>query len=160
MKEKRSGASCVVFEGRIVVTGGFNNNNGDLNTVEVYDHIDDSWTNMPNMVETRSDYKTVAIKNKLFIVGVYFNTYIEVFDSCSNNFVLLKNTFRSLRHTYVSDITTLGNRILIFNNNNGYEQIYDVESGEWIETICRSLQHIKFFSCAKIPKLQWKQCRL
>ena len=115
----RINASCTVFEGKMVVTGG-NADNAEINTVEAYDHIDFSWTNMPNMVETRSDYKTVAIKNKLFIVGGYFNTYIEVFDSCSNNFVLLKNTFRSLRHTYVSDITTLGNGILIFNNNNGY----------------------------------------
>ena len=45
----RENASCAVFEGRIVVTGGYNDNEGLLNTVEAYDHIDYSWKNMPNM---------------------------------------------------------------------------------------------------------------
>ena len=45
----RENSSCAVFEGRIVVSGGYNNNKGLLNTVEAYDHIDDSWKYMPNM---------------------------------------------------------------------------------------------------------------
>ena len=45
----RENSSCAVFEGRIVVSGWYNNNEGLLNTVEAYDHIDDSWKYMPNM---------------------------------------------------------------------------------------------------------------
>ena len=36
MNERRHCAACAVFEGNIVVSGGYNEN-----TVEVYDHVDD-----------------------------------------------------------------------------------------------------------------------
>ena len=45
----RENSSYAVFEGRIVVTGGYNDNEGLLNSVEAYDHIDYSWKYMPNM---------------------------------------------------------------------------------------------------------------
>ena len=48
MNEPRCNFSSAVFEGKIVVSGGFNNET--LNTVESYDHVAKSWTNMPNMV--------------------------------------------------------------------------------------------------------------
>ena len=41
MNEARSAAACSVFEGRIVVTGGINDN-VELNTVESYDHVSNS----------------------------------------------------------------------------------------------------------------------
>ena len=73
--------SCAVFEGRIVVSGGYNN--GFLSTVEAYDHIAEKWTNMLNIVEETYHHKSVAFKNKLFIVGeiqqlVKFMTQIVV----------------------------------------------------------------------------------
>ena len=49
MNEGRHNASCVVFEGRIFVTGGLNENGRNLDTVEAYDHIDNSWINMPKL---------------------------------------------------------------------------------------------------------------
>ena len=72
MNEFRYNASCVVFEGKIVVSGGCNENDEDLNTVEAYDHINDSWTKMPNMIEEKYCHKSIAIKNKLFIVSYLF----------------------------------------------------------------------------------------
>ena len=151
MKIARSDASCVVFEGRIVVSGGHNNNFVRLNTVEAYDHIDNSWTNMPNMIKRRCSHKTVAIKNKLFIVGGLVSFNFEVFDSCSNKFVLLKYESTSLLYAFASYITTLGKKVIIFNNKNGSITIYDVENNELVEKICEATQHIKHFSCAKIP---------
>ena len=151
MNESKCGASCVVFEGRIVVTGG-NSNNVKMNTVKAYDHIDDSWNKMPNMIKERNDHKSVAIKNKLYIVGGLYETSIEVFDSCTNKFVFIKYNSRDLTYKYISDITTLGNRILIFKNNNGLVLVYDVEKDEWVEKVSNATAHITYFSCAKIPK--------
>ena len=37
MNELRCNPSCTVFEGKIVVSGGFYN--GTLDTVEAYDHV-------------------------------------------------------------------------------------------------------------------------
>ena len=91
---------------------------------------------MPNMVVRRDCHKSVAIKNKLFIIRGLFETSIEVFDSCSNKFVLLKYNSRDLRHNNFSDITTFGNKILIFNNNNGLVFVYDVDKDEWASLWC------------------------
>ena len=48
MSSARSVASSVVFEGRVVVTGGWNILAEETNLVEAYDHINDSWTSMPS----------------------------------------------------------------------------------------------------------------
>ena len=113
MKQRRSKSSCTVFEGRIVVTGGFNRNIGRLNTVEAYDHIDNSWSKMPNMVESRADHKSVTIKNKLYLVRSLLKSDVEVFDSFSHKFVLLKCP-RNLSRYIISDVTTIGNKLVIF----------------------------------------------
>ena len=49
MNEAKIKAATAVFEGRVVVSGGYNDNEGLLNSVEAYDHIDYSWKYMPNM---------------------------------------------------------------------------------------------------------------
>ena len=51
MSSARGVASSVVFEGRVVVTGGWNNLAEETNLVEAYDHINDSWTSMPSMIK-------------------------------------------------------------------------------------------------------------
>ena len=83
----RINSSCAVFEERIVVSGGHLHNEGRLNIVEAYDHIDDSWKYMPNMLERRNCHKSIAIKNKLFVIGSSNTTTVEVFDSCCGKFV-------------------------------------------------------------------------
>ena len=67
MNQLRSDASCVVFEGRIVVSGGWSNVN--FNTVEAYDPLADTWSPMPSMIERRYRHTSTAMRNKLFIVG-------------------------------------------------------------------------------------------
>ena len=71
------------------------------------------------MVERKDCHKSVAIKNKLFIVGGFLNSNPEVFDSCSKKFALLRYNSANLRPKYISDITFYGSTILIFNNKNG-----------------------------------------
>ena len=59
MSVSRFNASCAVFEGKIVVCGGFDNET--LNTVETYDHVAKSWINMPNMINGRSSHKSAYV---------------------------------------------------------------------------------------------------
>ena len=61
MNESRYNASCTVFEGRIVVSGG-DNFGQILNTVEAYDHVANEWTSMPNMIKERSSHKFISEK--------------------------------------------------------------------------------------------------
>ena len=150
MKQRRSDASCAVFEGRIVVTGGCNRNNGILNTVEAYDHIDDSWSKMPNMVESSKSHKSVAIKNKLYVVTGFGNTNSEVFDSNSNTFVLLKRS-RNFRKYKISCLTTIGNMLALFIGVDGAVIVYDVENDVLSEKHCEATERLYWFSCAKLP---------
>ena len=150
MNDARCDASCVVFEGRIVVSGGFIGLN--LNTVEAYDHIVDSWTKMPNMIVRRSSHKSVAFKNKLFIVGGLCESSIEVFDSNCYQFVLLICSY-DLRYAEIADVTSFSNKIVMFGNRNGLVFHYDVEKEEWSKKHCKSNKHIKYFSCVKVQKM-------
>ena len=50
MNEARQLPACTTFEGRVVVSGGYVNVNNDLNTVEAYDHVANTWSSMPNMI--------------------------------------------------------------------------------------------------------------
>ena len=42
LSKARDCASCTVFEGKIVITGGFNK--GNLKSVEAYDYHENKWT--------------------------------------------------------------------------------------------------------------------
>ena len=156
MNEFRDNASCVVFEGRIVVSGGFNNIDGRLktvlNTVEAYDHVDDSLTNMPNMIERRSSHKSVAIKNKLFIISGYNSHTLEVFDSSSKNFTLMQLPSTNLDSYYIADVTLIGNKVVLFSNLNRSVFLYDVANDAWSEKSCKATKHIQYFSCASLPQ--------
>ena len=152
MNGGRVKGSCVAFEGRIVVTGGLDDGVVKLNSVEAYDYIDDSWSNMPSMIEERCFHRSVAIKNKLFSFGGVSNKNIEVFDSRSYQFVLLKCP-NDLSHHEISDATSVANKIVMFGNKNGLVLLYDVENDVWSEERCESTRQIKYFSCSKVQKL-------
>ena len=87
MLKRRAGHSCVVFDGKIVVTGG----NGETrSSVEAYDHYLDGWTYMPGMRQRRFLHGSVAMGNKLYVIGGRDTTSCEVFDKVSNKFSKIK----------------------------------------------------------------------
>ena len=155
INESRYNASCTVFEGKIVVSGGFNNN-GRLNSVEAYDHVSKSWTNMSNMINERSSHKSASVKNNLFLFeGDRYVTY-QVYDSTSKKFVLLKSPGnRSLycRLKFPDAVISIGSKLYIYHGRKSTCFIYDVENNTWSEEffeVCRSISN---FSFAKVP--QW-----
>ena len=52
MNGRRFAAACTIFEGRIVVTGGVCFHK-DLKSVESYDHYDNKWTYLPDVIEKK-----------------------------------------------------------------------------------------------------------
>ena len=105
---------------------------------------------MPNMIERRSSHKSVAIKNKLFLIGGFTNQTIEVFDSSSNMFALTKHPFINLNSFFIADVTSIGNKVVIFSNGEGSVYFYDVENDVWSEKSCKATKHISYFSCASL----------
>ena len=144
--------ACSVFEGRVVASGGMNHNNDRLNTVEAYDHVGDTWENMPNMLKVRFGHKSVAVKNKLFVVGGYINSDCEVFDSTTNKFTFLKQTTLASKSFLrrPSGVITIGSKIFVFRDERNVI-IYDFENDEWSEKTCKATKYISYFSCAKLP---------
>ena len=156
LEEARRDASCAVFEGKVVTSGG-NNKNGKSNSVEAYDHITNLWSNMPNMVEERSEHKLVAIKDKLYVVGggPIFTYTCEVFNSTSNKFVLIKPPPESCE-MYIRwpvAVISIKSKIAIFNDNENSIVWYDVENDKWFIESCEVTRNLSGFCCAKLPHL-------
>ena len=63
----RYSAACTVFEGKIVVSGGYNR--GELKSVEAYDHHKNKWSILPDMIDERYKHGVVSMGNKMFVVG-------------------------------------------------------------------------------------------
>ena len=150
MNEARAYASCAVFEGRVVVTGGCREN--CLNTVEAYDHIADEWTYMPNMVSAVSDHMSIAIRNKLFVVKTDYTTdVLEVYDSTCKQFVALQgNTF--FKKNYSDAVSSIGNTIVLLSDRSTII-CYDIDTGKWSEEIDNRDEYLDDFFCVKVPQL-------
>ena len=158
LNEDRLYAACAVFEGKVVVSGGYNTTHGVqglMDTVEAYDYFSDEWSYMPDMIERRFDHESVAIGNKLFVLGGaqgdghHLNS-IEVFDSTCKKFTSLKplsSNYLITRKTFAfgSEILSYGEKIVL---------AYDVEKNEWLEKSCQVLEHFNCLSFAKVPDLK------
>ena len=155
MREVKDDASCAVFEGKIVVSGGYVNNGRQgviISVVEAFDHVANTWTYMPSLVEERYEHKSCAVKNKLFIIAGSAWT-CEVYSSHCNKFELL--TCPKLRsrdgYWYVYGAIQLGRKlVLIFGD--GKCLIYDYETDVWSENSIPLLDNRFSFSCAKMPQ--------
>ena len=164
MNEKREDAACAVFKGKVVVSGGYTHNEY-LTSVEVYDHIGDSWSYMPNMVEYRYRHKSVAVKNKLFVVGGWVKRCCEVYDPTSNKFVLLKSPPSSFMSPYyrfrgylrrLAKVTSIGSKLAVFGQLRNSVIFYDVENEQWSDESCDVTKNLKGYCCVKIPQFKKK----
>ena len=125
--------SCRVFEGKIVVTGGCFHDN--LKSVESYDHHEDTWSDLADMIEERYCHGTVSMGNKIFVIGGFkhltWNLTCEVFDSSSRKFTNIKQLLGlNNRVYYDTSVVSIGYKILFFystsSSANNKFQIYDV----------------------------------
>ena len=113
MNDYRFNAARTVFEGRVVIFGGANDN-GFSRSVEAYDHVADTWSYMSNMIHGSYDHNLLAVSNKLFALGCGGNWDIcEVYDSISKEFVVINShpTFFDGRE---DQATSIGRNILVF----------------------------------------------
>lgn len=113
MNDFRQNAACTVFQGKIVLTGGWD---GDkrigLSSVEAYDCYENKWDLLPCMINKRSLHGSVCMGNKLFVIGGNYNATCEVFDSSSMKFSSIKQLERNCY--YSVSAVSVGGKILIF----------------------------------------------
>ena len=153
MNGARYDTACASFEGKIVVTGGCDHDN-DFNTVEVYDHVTDSWSYMPSMIERRRCHKMVGRKNKFFAFLGFHNTNCEVYDSTCNKFVLLNlpSTYTEIYHG-IAEVVSVGNKLVVFGTDLKQILFYDVENGVWSVEECDALKNRGEYRCVKLIQL-------
>ena len=162
LNRPKSSPACSVFNGKIVVCGGKDAAGNVTSSVEAYDHVSDTWSSMPKMVRERCYHKSVAVRNKLFVIGGSTNeerslTSCEFFDSESKKFVLLNNPRKRLfipRDKYFSmpsGVVSGGSKVLVFNDSK-VVAVYDVLSDKWSKETCNGLKHFTNISCVKVPR--------
>ena len=147
MNEARRNTACAVFEGNIVVSGGIDNNYIDLKTVESYNVVADEWSSLPNMNDSVYCHSLVVVRNKLFSIRSSSDSF-EVFESVSKKFVSLKST----NDFKLNEAISIGNKIVIFQNDSISIFCYDVDTNEWLEKSCEFTKRLDNFSCVKISK--------
>ena len=145
MNEARGDPACAVFQGRLVVSGGYSKTSGYLNTVEAYDVFANEWSPMANMNERTDDHKMVVVGDKLFVIphGTYS---CDVFDNASKKFVALRCPFEFFRYCRV---VAIGETIYVFDRNSSI-YCYDVNENKWSVESCGATENILGFSCVKL----------
>ena len=160
MIDARKLAACGVFEGNVVVCGGWNNNFNfaklnRLPTVESYDVTADEWSPMPDMIHGKSEHKLIVVRNKMIVMGMGRDN-CEIFDSNCKMFVAFKSPQMYLNG--LNKIVSIGNNIYVFltvstdlNKSETFVLRYDIDKGKW------SIPDVQFntkdFSCVKVPLL-------
>ena len=152
MNKRRKAASCTVFEGKIVVSGGFS-----LNTVESYDFYANKWTYLPSMIEYRSFHASVSMGNKLFVIGGWSESSCEVFDSFTRKFTYIQSInqvdkFYDFRPECVS--TCNGFVVFDVSENRGVNNeieiyLYDIESNKFVAVVTSHCESVSGARCVK-----------
>ena len=162
MSEIRGDAACTIFGGKIVVSGGVTRNNRMLllystNSVEVYDHIADAWSYMPDMMVGKRQHSLVAIKSKLFVIARHRDD-CEVFDKFTKKFVVIKSLGPCYGFSVYDKIgaTSIGNQIAIFQRESSGIVFYDTDKDECYEELNEDINEFCYtccISCFKMPQV-------
>ena len=160
MNGSRLLSACSVFGGKIVVSGG----TPMEDTVEMYDHVADTWSFLPNMLQGRELHASVAVRNKLYVFGGQTAT-CEVFDADCNKFVFIKppptliSPFTTpisygLPHDCFAEAFSIGSTIFVFDHESPITLCYDLVEEEWFEETCEMRSGYDSYFCVKAPKLK------
>ena len=156
MNQSRHEAACTVYDGKIVVSGGLSDIRNQYieltDTVEIYDHIANRWSNMPSMVKIRNNHSLVAIKSKLYVIGSNCRT-CEVFDKTTNKFTMFKAPPSLNYHFSKVGATSIGNKIVVFGKDDSKILLYDTDNDDWNEESCEQLKGHFYTSCIKMPQM-------
>ena len=142
-----------MFEEKVVVSGGNfwtenieEEEDGQLNTVESYDYVADTWSSMPNMYRRIRDHNLVVAKNKLFVIG---RKKFEIFDNNSKCFIKLKLPKKVLKRFH--EAVSFGDKVYIFNNHDNFISCYDVNKNEWSKISCQLTDQRFHYGCFLLP---------
>ena len=152
----RSGPSSAVFEGKIVVTGG-HRYNGRTNSVESYDHHENKWSHLPDMIGWRYDHSSFSMGNKLFVIGGFSNIDAEIFDSTSKKFTLLNLKILCKKEFPCRcETVNFSRKMFVFctcsTNRQPKIHVYNVDEKRWVSVEIIKNVRFRYPILHKIPK--------
>ncbi|NBI31260.1 kelch repeat-containing protein, partial [Chengkuizengella marina] len=122
MNQSRSNFISEVVDGKIYVMGGLisddlRNFNIKTNSVEVYDPLSNSWTQLSNMKDERTGSKTEVIDGKIYVLGGDSDgNSAEVYDPLTNIWSEMSNM--NLNVIYTSHVINGKIYVLGYDNSN------------------------------------------
>ena len=126
-----------------------------MKSVEAYDHYENKWTYLPNMIKERQYHASVSMGNKLFAIGGRNIKSCELFDSVSRKFTFIKAKIPNYKNSWLTQYHafSIGNFILMISENKSSEYItnfiYNVQKSQWSEKKWSVLNNLTDVSCAK-----------
>ena len=159
MSSVRTIHKCTVFEGKIVVTGGCCYGTLHLKSVEAYDHHENKWTYLPDMIEKRYYHGTVSMGNKMFVIGGFkhltWNLTCEVFESTSRKFTSINQLLAVNKlYYYQTSVVSIGYKVLFFystrDTTKNKLQVYDVPRDQWCLKQNDFIEARWYTSCSKL----------
>ena len=154
LKQPRRKAACTVFQGKIVVCGGEDEEGEPTNTVQCFDSSG-QWELMSSLVEQRVGHCITASRNKIFVIGGRDGIDNELFDYRVKQFVLLKAkvpTFFQFRFSNILHTFCIGDKIIVIGEKSETIIYYDIENKNWCEKDFK-LSIDEQFSCTVVPQM-------
>ena len=138
--EIRKGFGATVWNGKLVVTGGYKDFLSNLNFAQLYEPRYDEWKNIEHMICGRYDHALVVANNKLFAIGGRDAdnndlASVEVLNNETEKWTEMKSMLRKRSSlaavTCDNFIYAIGGR---FSNNSKLQSMerYDCAKDEWI----------------------------
>ena len=126
-----------MFDGKIVISGGYSSEYEYSKSVEAYDHYENKWTYLPDMQFRRWGHSAVSKSNKMFIIKGISKEYsllpCEVYDKVSNKFSFIGPPAIHIRHV-VEQPYCVGNKIALITGwyeNRVSFSVYDIDENSW-----------------------------
>ena len=107
------------------------------------------------MNESRTNHSSVAIKNKLFVVGGfgYGKETCEVFDSTCKKFVYVTTKPKTMAFGSSIQSFSIGSKLITIGNRSATAFCFDIEKDEWSEVPFEATEDIAAFGCVVVPKM-------
>ena len=90
MPTARAGLASAVFDGKIYIFGGYDQNFTDLATTEEYDPVTDTWTSKADMNTPKSVDCACEINGKIYVIGsdISFVPIVEEYDPVTDTWTV------------------------------------------------------------------------
>ena len=143
-------SACAVYRDRIVVSGGFQS----ARSCASYDPIANKWGKFPSMRRERYDHGSVAVGQRLYMVGGFLHDSLEFYDPDAGCFIAVVFTKRpECLELLTCKVLSVGGKIFVLMNDSSELFCYDTLENEWevFDGGCLT-GNLRDFCCVKVAK--------